>query len=388
MPVWPSLASILQRTRAWPVTTRYAATLALVLAVFAARHAFAAGQAPGYAFGHFLIAVLAASALFDHGAGFFATALGALLGTWLYLPPTGSLLPMGEREWIALGLFVAVGVAMSVVIEALHRAVAQLQAMNAALLAAERARGILLREFRHRTRNDLGSLVGLLMLRARLAPSAAAREALREAADHALALSRVHARLELDDGLDRGEEEATVDTRHFVQGLCADIEAAQFNEGLRPVRLVASAESHPLSAERAVPLGLVLNETVTNALKYAFPEARSGIVRVRFARDGESFVLTVADDGIGIPPEAELEDAPPAAPAGGAGLGTRLLRALAAQLRGRFARRPGEDGRGTVAELRFVAAPPRGSGMARPRGNGAAALRGNGPAAPRTVSAR
>jgi two-component sensor histidine kinase len=104
----------------------------------------------------------------------------------------------------------------------------------------------------------------------------------------------------------------------------------------------------------------VLNETLTNAMKYAFPEGRSGCVKVNFARDGNEFVLLVADDGIGLPPEGEVENAPPAATPQDAGLGTRLLRALAAQLRGRFARRPGPDGRGTVVELRFAATEPGG----------------------------
>jgi two-component sensor histidine kinase len=80
--------------------------------------------------------------------------------------------------------------------------------------------------------------------------------------------------------------------------------------------------------------------------------------RPGFAREGSEFVLTVADDGISLPPEGELEGAPPAAPARGSGLGSRLLRALAAQLRGRFARHVGPCGRGTVAEPRFAAAKP------------------------------
>ncbi len=354
----PALALVLQRTRAWPVAARYAATILIVLVVFGVRHALTEGAVPGYPFGDFLLAVLISAALFDHGAGLVATAVAAGLGTWFYLPPGGTLIPESQREWGALGLFLATAILTTAAIEALHRAIARLQASNDALMQSERARGVLLREFRHRTRNDLGSLVGLLMLRARLAPSAAAREALREAADHALALSRVHSRLALDEGLDRGAEEPSVDTRDFVLGLCADIETAQFGEGLRPVRLMVEAERHPLSAERAVPLGLVLNETVTNALKYAFPEDRAGTVEVRFARDGEAFVLGVTDDGIGIPPEAELDGAPPGGMPRGAGLGTRLLRALAAQLRGSFVRRPGPNGRGTVAELRFATAEP------------------------------
>ncbi len=65
--------------------------------------------------------------------------------------------------------------------------------------------------------------------------------------------------------------------------------------------LAAEAEMHPLDGERAVQLGLMLNEAVTNALNYAFPEERAGAVRVRSAREGGAFVLTVADDGIGLP---------------------------------------------------------------------------------------
>jgi hypothetical protein len=103
-----------------------------------------------------------------------------------------------------------------------------------------------------------------------------------------------------------------LDTRAFVAGLCADLEAAQAGGALRPVALVAEAEAHPLDAERAVPLGLVLNEAVTNALKYAFPGERAGTVRVRFAREGAEFALTVADDGVGLPPgEAGVDGQPP-----------------------------------------------------------------------------
>lgn len=245
---------------------------------------------------------------------------------------------------------------MALVVETLHNTVARLQQTVAELRRSEQVRALLLREFRHRIRNDLGALVGLLTLRARTAPSAAAREGLLDAAGHAMALARVHGRLALaEEGFDAGGQ-AAVDTREFVAGLCADIEAAQFGEGLRPVALVVEAEAHPLAADRAVPLGLVLNETVTNALKYAFPEERPGTVRVRFAREGAEFSLTVIDDGIGLPQEGDLDRAPPGPLPRGSGLGTRLLRALAAQLRGTFTRRPGEGRVGTCAELRFPAA--------------------------------
>jgi two-component system, sensor histidine kinase PdtaS len=315
------------------------------------------------------VAVLLSAALFDHASGLLATALSTLLADWSYLPPVGSLAVQNQGDVVGLGLFAAVGAVISLTVETLHRALADLQRAldnlarsNLDLKGSEERRGLLLREFRHRTRNDLHSLVGLLRLRARAAPSDAAREGLREAAEHAMALARVHTHLAGIDGVGGAEqgEAAVVDTRRFVEGLCTDIVAAQMGEGLRPVALVVEAEAHALDTERAVQLGLVLNEAVTNALKYAFPEDRAGTVRVRFARDGGEFVLTVADDGIGLPRDGEVAGGavPPRRLASGGGLGTRLLGALAAQLRGSFKRLPGEGGIDTVAELRFPVQAP------------------------------
>jgi two-component sensor histidine kinase len=300
------------------------------------------------------MAILLSGALFDRGSGLVATGLSAVLAIYFLLPPYGELAIKDERHFIALVSFAVIGTVMSFIIEALHRAIADLTLAQTELRRSERARGLLLREYRHRTRNDLGSLAALLLLRARAAPSDAAREGLREAADHARALARVHAHLTPEDE-SGGDGEASVDTREFIFGLCADLEVVQFGEGLRPVALVAEAEAHSLETERAVPLGLVLNEVVTNSLKYAFPEDRPGTVRACFTRAGKEFVLTVIDDGIGLPRE---EDMTGMRPPRGSGLGTRLLGALAAQLRGSFVRRASEGGTGTVAELRFPVEAP------------------------------
>ena len=150
-----------------------------------------------------------------------------------------------------------------------------------------------------------------------------------------------------------------MDTKDFVEGLCRDLDRALSGGELRPVALIARSESHTLDAERAVHLGLVLNELVTNAVKYAFPDNGAGTVRVRFARDGDGFLLAVSDDGVGLPPD----EGPAAAQRAGkrplgTGLGTRLLQGLAAQLRGTLSRRRGEGGAGTLAELRFPVAEP------------------------------
>jgi signal transduction histidine kinase len=79
---------------------------------------------------------------------------------------------------------------------------------------------------------------------------------------------------------------------------------------------------------------------------------------VRFACDGGEFVLTVADDGVGLPPEANVNGQMVSPFSHGTGHGTRLLRARVAQLRGSFARSPGPGGTGTTAESRFRAEAP------------------------------
>ena len=366
-----SLAQIItetvRQTRALPVSARYLATTGFVVGALLLRMAVAAWPTGGFPYALFSMAVMASATLFDRGSGLLATALSIGIALAFFtVPGAGGVLPP-RADMLALCGFALVGLAISATLEALHRALADLQATNERLARAqaataaaldeaaraERARSLTLREFRHRTRNDLGSLAGLLMLRARTAVSPAARDGLREAAQHALALARVHTRLAPTDDDDDDEALARVDTRDFVRGLCADIVLSLFGDGVRSVVLVPDAEPHHLDAERAVPLGLVLNEAVTNALKYAFPEDRPGTVWVRFRRDEESFVLTVSDDGIGLPPEGEILGDRAPTPAPGSGLGTRLLLALAAQLRGRVVRHPAPRGAGTVTELCF-----------------------------------
>ncbi|MFC7478573.1 sensor histidine kinase [Dankookia sp. GCM10030260] len=350
-------------TRHWPVWLRYAATCALVAAVLGLR--LLADPILG---DHersllFLAAILLSATLFDRGSGILATLLSAMVLSYMYMPPRFSLVIGSRTQLVSLLLFVVIGVLLASIVEAMHRAIEALQAAQADLQEVQRGRALLLEEFRHRTRNDLGSLVGILLLRARAASSEAARDGLREAADHALALARVHTRLAKDSVA--AEDATTVDTREFIVGLCDDLTKAFSGDGLRPVFLHAEAEPHRLSTERSVQLGLVLNEAITNAFKYAFPEGRGGQVQVRFRRQGEQFVLTVVDDGPGVLPDGEVGETPPAALPQGSGLGTRLLRALAAQLRGSFNRHPGEAGLGTVVELHFPVDAPRPPSPAR-----------------------
>lgn len=169
-------------------------------------------------------------------------------------------------------------------------------------------------ELQHRVRNDLQLIVSLLMLHRRRLTDAAARSGLVHVVDRIAAIGMAHD--QLADNADHG----TIELSDYLQSLCGSLN--QRREGVSVATDLARAA---LPHERAVPLGLVVNELVTNALKHAFPDARPGTVTVTFhtAEPGEG-VLTVRDDGVGMGP-----------PRPGS-LGTELVRRLVEQCGGRM----------------------------------------------------
>ncbi|MGK7871261.1 sensor histidine kinase [Falsiroseomonas sp. E2-1-a20] len=338
-------------TRAMPVPVRYGITALLVLACFGVRVAVL-GWVPPMPFLLFMPGIITAGLLFDRGTGLFATAASALLGIIYFLPPSGVLQVGGAAQAVEVMTFLSVGIFTAVVLEALHRAISRLAAeraslaeANARLRATSSQVGTLLSESVHRARNDLQRLAATLRLKAGMAQDAAVRDALQDASGRIAALARINGRL------DRHREEdgrAEVESRGFLQGLVADLEDAAVD--MRPVALSVQAQSTMLPMSRAVPIGLIVNELVGNALKYAFPAEDSGSIAIGFRRDGANFVLTVEDDGVGC----DL-----GAPAQGSGLGTRISRALAGQLGGRIEAAPVTPGADRPG-LRWTISFPRG----------------------------
>jgi two-component sensor histidine kinase len=330
---------VVARTRSQPRIVHYVGAAALAGFAFGARVALDPLFGDRYVLTFAGPAVLLSSTLFGGGGGMLAMVLSAGAGAWVYMAPVGSFRVDSPAEVAGLVAFCGQGALIALVVETLHSTTGRLQGALVRLEALQHHRLLLLREFRHRARNDLQSLSAMLLLRARGATPEAAT-ALREASGHALAMSKVHKRLETIDADD--VHGAFVDTADFVAGLCHDFDRT-LSDGLRPVAIKVDAESHQFDTERSISLGLVLHETLTNALKYAFPNERHGEVCVIFRAEAGHFLLLVEDDGIGMPPSNEAE---------GRTIGSRLLRGLAAQLRGVFRREPRPEG-GTRCELRF-----------------------------------
>jgi two-component system, sensor histidine kinase PdtaS len=326
-------------TRSWPVWARYLTTAAIVLSALALRLALDPFL-EGSPFLLFVVAIILCAALFDHGSGIFAVLLSAALAKWFLIEPTGTLKVQDTADVVGLAFFIGIGLLTAAVLEALHRVAADLIEANERLIASEQEKDLLMQEASHRFKNELAMLTALLRLQERAIEDTTARAAFRSTADRVHVLGRVHERLL------RANHAAVIDTREFLAALCDDLRSALV--GLRPISLKADVESHFLPQERAVPVGLVLNELLTNALKYAFPDGRNGTVRVRFTRDDEGFCLIVSDDGVGKAPESDgIRD--------GGGLGQRLVASMVAQLEGSYELTPNSDGTGSVAQVRFPA---------------------------------
>ena len=207
----------------------------------------------------------------------------------------------------------------------------QLRASNVRLEA-------LLREVNHRVANSLQLVTAMVRLQAKSLGDAAAREALADTERRIDAIAQVHRSLYANDDAEG------VDMKDYLQALIDELGGAWASE--KPKRaLKLTAESIHLSADRAVSLGVIVNELVSNAFKYAYGPASPGEVRVSLTRDDDSFVLAVEDDGVGLGPVPRTQ---------GSGLGSRLIGAMAKSLKGAVEYDSG--GRGLRATLRAAIA--------------------------------
>jgi two-component sensor histidine kinase len=318
-------------TRSWPVWARYGTTVLLV--------AFAAlvqwwlwPTMMGHPLVLFYAVVVASAVLFDHGTGYFAVGLSVLTVSYLFSNPSVS-----QQDRVGLLAFVVIGCLSSALLENMHIALHRVSLSNEQLMRADQEKDVLLREFSHRVKNDLTILLSLLRLQARELDDERARAALAATADRISVIARVQERLR------RTNSEAVVDASDFLEELCGDLRLSLV--GLRPITLAVTADAGPLPQPRAVAVGLIVNELITNAVKYAFVGAQKGHVMIRFTRDGTRCELLVEDDGIGT--AAYTAEHP-------TGLGTRLIRTMVAQLNGSITSRHNEPG-GTAVRIVFSA---------------------------------
>lgn len=179
-------------------------------------------------------------------------------------------------------------------------------------LAAERA--LLLREVNHRVGNSLQLIASMLTLQSNSADNPEVSEALTLATSRVLAVAQVHRRLYTSGDVQ------SVAMDQYLESMMEDLRRSSERNELTQLSLDCDPVS--IDPDRAVAIGMILNELVINALKYAYPNG-SGAVRVAFKKIEDHLELSVEDEGVGFTPQANPNST---------GLGQRIIRAMADKL--------------------------------------------------------
>jgi len=164
-----------------------------------------------------------------------------------------------------------------------------------ALWASLREKEVLLREVHHRVKNNMQVISSLFNLQAGYTTNEECRGILKEGQARIRSMSLVHEKLY------QSRDMSKIDLADYIQGLAAHL----FHVYLvnpEQVRMETEFEELSLDINSAVPCGLILNELISNALKHAFPEDRTGVIKIGLRRGpGGAVELRVADDGVGFP---------------------------------------------------------------------------------------
>jgi two-component sensor histidine kinase len=178
-----------------------------------------------------------------------------------------------------------------------------------------REKAILYQELQHRVANSLQIIASVLMQSARRAPTAQTRSHLVDAHGRVMSVATLQSQL-------AASRIGDVGLRAYFAELCQSIGASMIQDREK-LRLKVDADDGSAPPDVSVSLGLIVTELVINALKHAFPGERGGDILVSYRSEAPDWTLSVADNGVGIPPGANIAKA---------GLGTSIVEALAKQL--------------------------------------------------------
>ena len=228
----------------------------------------------------------------------------------------------GAQDYLAKDSITAEGLGMAIrkATEKVHL-IRALKAERDLLARSLAEKEVLIQEVHHRVKNNLAVIASLLRLQASRAQNEGLVAALRESQHRVESMALIHEQLYGEGDLQG------VDLARNATLLAGSL---FHSYGVDPARISwrVAVEPFSLGVDQAIPVGLILNELISNALKHAFPDGRSGSVLIEGGREQGRIRLAVEDDGIGAPPG--LEVARPDS------LGLQIIQILTRQLKGKF----------------------------------------------------
>jgi len=209
------------------------------------------------------------------------------------------------------------------VLVAVHQDVTERKQAEADIQASLKEKEVLLKEIHHRVKNNLGVVDGLLQMQARRSQNPEVIETLKESHNRIASIALVHEKLYSSDDL------AKINIAHYIADLTAHL-FDSYNIHANQIKLVTHINAISLAIDTAIPCGLIINELVSNALKYAFSNGQVGEIQVTLdEQQDQSLCLIVQDNGVGFPQDFDLKQTTT--------LGMSLIQGLVKQLQGTLA---------------------------------------------------
>jgi two-component sensor histidine kinase len=203
--------------------------------------------------------------------------------------------------------------------EALEAEISQRQETEKKLQASYDEKVMLLKEIHHRVKNNLQIVASLLNLQSRYITDAQTLAAIRESQNRVKAMALVHERLY------RTEDISHISLHDYIRFLGTGL--FQFYDAKRRgIRFTLEIGDIIVDTDTAIPLGLILNELISNSLKYAFPNEGGGEIAIGVKREDHTLTVQYRDTGIGIPADLDWKNTQ--------SLGLRLVTTLVEQLDG------------------------------------------------------
>ncbi|MBO9562710.1 MAG: ATP-binding protein [Niastella sp.] len=210
---------------------------------------------------------------------------------------------------------------------------------NASLQRLVTEKEWLVKEIHHRVKNNLHMVVGLLASQAEFIKGREALDAINESQHRIQAMSLIHQKLYQADNL------SSIDMPSYIHELVEYLKTTFDRQ--TPIRFILDIARVSFPLSHSIPIGLILNEAVTNAIKYAFPGGREGAITIRLTQTHDNhFTLSIHDNGIGLPPGFNAQS--------NNTLGTTLMEGLSGDIGARFSMKSEQ---GTHIDIDFILKP-------------------------------
>ncbi|MEN6553138.1 MAG: histidine kinase dimerization/phosphoacceptor domain -containing protein [Methanobacterium sp.] len=178
---------------------------------------------------------------------------------------------------------------------------------------------MLIRETYHRVKNNLMVISSLLDLQARYIEDIETQNIFRDSQNRARSMALIHEKLYQTTDL------KWINFANYIKKLSMELFETYSGQS-NNIKINFDLEDHELDTETSIPLGLIVNELISNSLKHAFPDGRNGIIKIKFYKDGGKYVLIISDNGIGFPEDLDYKKSD--------SLGLRIVNSLVDQIHG------------------------------------------------------